>query len=245
MSKRTLTLCVFALNELEGMKVVGPRINNQKKCLERILLIDGGSTDGTAEYARELGWDVIIQPDDRKGMLNANNLAIENSTTTHLIFFSPDNNCIPEKITEIHQKLMEDDYDLIKVSRYLDGAKSQDDNRLTAFGNWMFTTAVNIFFGSKYTDVLGIYYGVKREVFLNTGIKRVLTINTHLAIWCKVLNKKTTEISGDEPARIGGETKQNYWYNGAYESYTIISLFLIKIFNKQYFLKYLKNNIKD
>ena len=104
----------------------------------------------------------------------------------------------------------------------------------------MFTTAVNIFFNAKYTDVLGIYYAVKKEVFFNTGVKRVLTINTHLAIWCRVLNKKVCEIPGDEPARIGGATKQNIWYNGAYESYTIISLFLIRIFNKQYFFKYLE-----
>jgi hypothetical protein len=240
MTNRTLTLVVFALNEIEGLRVVGPRINKHKQYLERILMIDGGSNDGSVEYAKELGWDVLIQPQNKKGMLNANNMAIEDCTTTHMIFFSPDNNCIPEKIFEIHKKLQEDDYDLIKVSRYLDGAKSEDDNYLTSFGNWMFTTAVNILFGAKYTDVLGIYYGVKREVFFNTGIKRVLTINTHLAIWCKVLNKKTTEISGDEPARIGGETKQNYFYNGLYESYTIISLFLLRIFYKKYFFKYKK-----
>ncbi len=240
MSKRNLTLVVFALNEIEGLKEVGPRINNQKQCLERVLMIDGGSTDGSIEYAKELGWDVMVQPDDRKGMLNANNMAIENCKTSHMIFFSPDNNCIPEKISEIYKKLEEDDYDMIKVSRYLGKAKSADDTLITGFGNWMFTTAVNIFFNAKYTDVLGIYYAVKKEVFFNTGVKRVLTINTHLAIWCRVLNKKVCEIPGDEPARIGGATKQNIWYNGAYESYTIISLFLIRIFNKQYFFKYLE-----
>ena len=88
MSKRNLTLVVFALNEIEGLKEVGPRINNQKQCLERVLMIDGGSTDGSIEYAKELGWDVMVQPDDRKGMLNANNMAIENCKTSHMIFFS-------------------------------------------------------------------------------------------------------------------------------------------------------------
>ena len=116
MTNRTLTLVVFALNEIEGLRVVGPRINKHKQYLERILMIDGGSNDGSVEYAKELGWDVLIQPQNKKGMLNANNMAIEDCTTTHMIFFSPDNNCIPEKIFEIHKKLQEDDYDLIKVS---------------------------------------------------------------------------------------------------------------------------------
>lgn len=60
MSERTLTLVVFALNEIQGLKVVGPRINDHKKYLNRILMIDGGSSDGSVEYAKELGWDVIF-----------------------------------------------------------------------------------------------------------------------------------------------------------------------------------------
>ncbi len=235
-----LTLVVFAFNEIEGLKAVGPRVNTQKKYLKRVLMIDGGSTDGSIQFAKNLGWDVIIQTDDKKGMLNANIMAIEECKTSHMIFFSPDNNCVPEKIFEIYEKLKEDDYDFIKVSRYLDGAKSEDDTLLTGFGNWMFTTAVNILFNAKYTDVLGIYYAVKRDIFFSTGVQRVKTINTHLAIWMRVLNKKVFEIPGDEPARIGGLTKQNIWYNGVLESYTIISLFLIRIFNKNYFFKYLK-----
>lgn len=242
MNEPDLTLVVFALNEIEGLKAVGPRINTQKKFLKRVLMIDGGSTDGSIEYAKELNWDVIVQPEGKKGMLNANTMAIENCNTSHMIFFSPDNNCVPEKISEIYGKLKEDDYDLVKVSRYLNGAKSEDDTLITGFGNWMFTTAVNILFNAKYTDVLGIYYAVRKDIFFTTGVKRVLTVNTHLAIWLRVLNKKVCEIPGDEPARIGGETKQNIWYNGAYESYTIISLFLIRIFNKNYFFKYLKKD---
>ena len=40
---------------------------------------------------------------------------------------------------------------MVKVSRYLGDAKSADDTLMTAFGNWMFTTAVNILFNAKYT----------------------------------------------------------------------------------------------
>ena len=47
MPQRNLTLVVFALNEIEGLKAVGPRVNNQKECLDRTLMIDDGSTDGS------------------------------------------------------------------------------------------------------------------------------------------------------------------------------------------------------
>ena len=40
MNEPDLTLVVFSLNEIEGLKAVGPRINTQKKFLKRILMID-------------------------------------------------------------------------------------------------------------------------------------------------------------------------------------------------------------
>ena len=43
------TLLVFALNELEGMKIIMPKI--EKDWCEQIIIVDGGSTDGTKEWA--------------------------------------------------------------------------------------------------------------------------------------------------------------------------------------------------
>ncbi len=42
-------------------------------------------------------------------------------------------------------------------SRYLDGMKSDDDDLVTAFGNWLFTRTVNILYGACYSDVMVIY----------------------------------------------------------------------------------------
>lgn len=46
---------------------------------------------------------------------------------------------------------MKEDYDMVIVSRYLDGAKSEDDDVITAFGNWLFTKTVNFLRGGHYT----------------------------------------------------------------------------------------------
>ena len=45
---------------------------------------------------------------------------------------------------------MREGYDLVIGSRYRDGAKSDDDNWLTALGNWMFTRIVNVLFGTRH-----------------------------------------------------------------------------------------------
>lgn len=53
------TLVVPTLNEIDGMRAIMPRV--QADWVEQILLIDGGSHDGTVEYAREHGYDIHIQ----------------------------------------------------------------------------------------------------------------------------------------------------------------------------------------
>src|SRR5579872_5613438 len=62
-----VTLVIPTLNEIEGMRNIIPRI--PKGCCDQILVIDGGSTDGTVEYAKEQGYTVMTQR--RKGMRRA------------------------------------------------------------------------------------------------------------------------------------------------------------------------------
>ena len=49
-----ISLVVFALNEIDGMRVVMPQI--KKEWVEELVVVDGHSTDGTLEYCRENGY---------------------------------------------------------------------------------------------------------------------------------------------------------------------------------------------
>lgn len=53
------TLLIPTLNEIHGMRVIMPKI--KKEWVDGILIVDGGSTDGTLEYARENGYEVFVQ----------------------------------------------------------------------------------------------------------------------------------------------------------------------------------------
>ena len=46
---------------------------------------------------------------------------------------------------------------MVIASRYLGDAKSDDDDFLTALGNWFFTKTINFFHGGKYTDAMVIF----------------------------------------------------------------------------------------
>ena len=89
-----VTLLIIELNELEGMKTIMPRINND--WVDEILIVDGGSTDGTIEWAESNGYKVYVQK--REGLRHAYSEALLLITGDVIITLSPDGNSIPELI---------------------------------------------------------------------------------------------------------------------------------------------------
>lgn len=214
----TFSLIMLSLNEIESMRVILPRI--KKEWVDEIIIVDGGSTDGTIEFAESLGFPVLRQKS--KGIIAGYIEGLKASTGEVVITFTPDGNMIPEKIPELVAK-MKEGYDMVIVSRYLDGAKSEDDTLVSGFGNWLFTTMVNVLYGSNYTDVLGFYRAFRKDIFTRLGLWEDirLSIDTQMCIRCARKGLKTTEIPGDEPKRIGGKSYRSIIKNGLIELSTV------------------------
>ena len=204
------TLLVLALNEIEGMKTIMPHV--KKQWIDEILVFDGGSTDGTVEYAKSKGYRVVMQKS--KGITNAYREALKVAKGDYIIAFSPDGNSLPEAIPRLVAKIKEG-YDMVIASRYARGAKSEDDDPVTAFGNWMFTKLINICFGGKYTDTLVMLRAFRKDIvkkipigFPRAGLEPILSIQ------CAKLKLKVTEIPASEPKRIGSVRKMKPLLNG-------------------------------
>ncbi|MFC1703861.1 glycosyltransferase family 2 protein [Candidatus Omnitrophota bacterium] len=215
----TFSLIMLCLNEIECLKVILPRI--KKEWVDEIIIVDGHSTDGSIEYARALGFDVLLQKE--KGPIAGYQEAIEKAKGDVVITFTPDGNMIPEKIPELVEKMREG-YDMVIVSRYAPGAKSYDDTAISGFGNWMFTKMVNVLFRAKYTDVLGFYRAFRKDLFQRLGLEGNIriSVDTQLCIRCAKKRLKVAEIPGDEPPRISGRSYRSIIKNGCLELFTIV-----------------------
>jgi len=233
----SVTLFIPTLNEVDAMRKIMPRV--KREWVDQILVVDGRSPDGTAEYARAQGYDVHVQTG--KGLRNAYQEGWPLIRGEITITFSPDGNCIPELIPSIIEKVKEG-YDMVVVSRYLDGAKSEDDNWITGFGNWFCThVLVNGLHRAKFTDVMGIYRAYKTRLFYDLDIDKDESYATEklwfTKIGCEPListraakrRLKVAEIPGDEPKRLGGKPKlQLIQWGGALFSQVIRELWYWK-----------------
>lgn len=229
--QRKITLLLPTLNEVDGFKKIYPTID--KSLFDNILVVDGGSTDGTVEYAIENNVPIISQL--RKGLGYGVMDSISMLKTDCVIEFSLDGNCMIEQLPEIVQKLREG-YDLVIVSRYLPPARSHDDNIVTAFGNWMFTMMMRGLGKYPLTDSLTMYRGYDVRITQFPEFQKILRA-THFqpltSAVAMVRKLKIFEIPGDEPPRIGGKSKMSVFNNGTGVLIMIIRMYLFKWFGSK------------
>jgi len=216
------SLVLPTMNEVEGLKATLPLID--RSLFHEIILVDGGSTDGTLEFARQQNLHIVMQPG--KCLFDAQEEAYRVFTGDVYVEFTPDGNSLPDRLGPLIEK-MKEGHDMVIVSRYLAGAKSEDDDFLTALGNWLFTAAVRLLFRTRITDSLVAYRAFTRE-----AIERMRLMTQTQECWLKrkfiYLNSwelgssaragrvrlRVAEIPGDEPKRIGGVRKLSIIKNG-------------------------------
>jgi glycosyltransferase involved in cell wall biosynthesis len=224
--RATIALLLPTLNELEGLKAVLPTID--RSLVDDIVVIDGGSRDGTVEFALDAGLTVVSQL--RPGLHFAVLDIARALPHDFIIEFSPDGNCKSDQLPELLGKLHEG-YDHVVVSRYLAQAVSEDDHAITAFGNWMFSRLMRPLAKFPVTDALNIYRGYRRDILLDADLEFYLkgpVLEPLITGICALRGLRAGEIPGDEPVRIGGVSKRSIIYNGSLVLWMIVRLYFRK-----------------
>ena len=216
------SLIITTLNEIDGIKKILPQI--KKEWVDEIIIVDGGSTDGTVEKTKEMGFKVIKQKIPGHG--GALLTGIEESTGDKIIIFGSDGSNETSEIPQLVEKGLEG-FDQVIISRFGKTSINEDAGMIDGFGNKMFAFMTNIFFGGKLTDSLNCSRLFTRKAISEINLSE-LSLCAVEQISARGLKRKQRiyEIVGNERARVGGERKMHRIPTGSTLTSMIIKEFI-------------------
>ncbi|MGK2878244.1 MAG: glycosyltransferase family 2 protein [Solirubrobacterales bacterium] len=144
-----VSVVVPARNEAKNLPLVLSRIPTD---VFEIIIVDGNSTDGTADVAMALRDDVRVIGQDRPGKGNALICGFREARGDIILMIDADGSMDGGEIPRYVHALL-DGADFVKGSRYAQGGGSSDLTFIRSAGNRALRTTVNTLFGSKYSDL--------------------------------------------------------------------------------------------
>jgi len=199
-------LVIPTLNEIDGMKMIISKIN--KNWVDEIIVVDGGSTDGTIEEAKKLGFKVMMQK--TRGSLGAAIFdAFEASSSDFLLMFGADGNNEVEEIPKMLKKIQEG-YDQVINSRFGKTSINEDAGQIDGFGNRAFTFLANILYRGHLTDTLSSSRAITNEAWKEIKLDEFgLSSVYQMSIRGLIKKQKIVELDANERERVGGERKMH------------------------------------
>ncbi len=139
--EKTVSVVIPCLNEKQGIRHLLPKIPDT---VDEVLVVDNGSTDQTAEMAKELGARVVQE--SRKGYGRAYKCGFREASGDIIITMDGDGTYPPESINLLLHILFEEELDFISARRWRSKNK-KDKSPVRLFGNYVLSfTMASLFF---------------------------------------------------------------------------------------------------
>ncbi len=172
MSSRSLpprvALLMPALDEQQALAQLLDELPRQRYA--RLLVIDNGSTDGTAAAARAGGAEVISEPRRGYGQACLTGLAALGGDADIIVFMDADGSDVPAEAERLLEPILRGHADLVIGSRALGRAEPGSMTWPQRWGNRLSVALIRLLFGHRYTD-LGPFRAIRRESLERLGMR--------------------------------------------------------------------------
>ncbi len=197
----TVSVVVPALNEAENLPHVLPLIPDW---VDEVLLVDGNSTDGTVDVARELRPDIRIVAQEGRGKGAALRTGFAAASGDIIVMLDADGSTDPAEIPAFVGALLAG-ADFAKGSRFVQGGGTSDMPLYRRLGNWVFVVAVRLLFGGHYSDLCYGYNAFWKRVLPHLHLDgNGFEIETMMNVRALQAHLKVAEVPSFEADRIHG-----------------------------------------
>ncbi len=164
----TVALIIPALNEESALGTVLAGL--PRDLFDEVVVVDNGSTDGTAEVAADAGATVVKEP--RRGYGSACLAGIEavSRTVEAIVFMDADGSDVAAEARELLEPIAKGEADLVIGSRVLGRAETGALSPHQRWGNRLVVGLVKLLYGRRYTD-LGPFRAIRRSALERLGMR--------------------------------------------------------------------------
>jgi dolichol-phosphate mannosyltransferase len=204
--KPKISLILCARNEAPGIESV---IQSVRPFSDEIVVVDGHSTDGTAEIAGKAG--AVVCLDNGKGKGDAYQVGIQKASGDILVFMDADGSHDPADIPVLVEPIIKNRADLVIASRHRGGSDEWRGDFLTFFrhiGSGFLSAVINSRWGGDLTDILNGFRAVKRDIALKVPLRSVdFDVEQHMIVQFLKHGYRVTEVRSHEYCRKWGVSK--------------------------------------
>lgn len=163
-----VAVVIPALNEAGTIRALVQEVRQTVPAL--VVVVDNGSTDGTADEARASGALVVVEP--RRGYGYACAAGVDAAAAGHadvVVFLDGDYSFQPVELPRLLVPILWDQADLVLGSRWLGHIAPGAMPPQQRLGNWLATRLMNWLYGTAMTD-LGPYRAIRLPLLLSLGM---------------------------------------------------------------------------
>ena len=136
--------------------------------VHEVIVVDNGSTDGTADIARRHGARVVHEPIPGYGRACLSGVAALDVAADIIVFLDGDHADYPEELPTLLEPIERGRADLVIGSRTAH-AQPGSLSPQQRFGNWLACALMRACFRVRYTD-LGPFRAIRREALAQLGM---------------------------------------------------------------------------
>jgi glycosyltransferase involved in cell wall biosynthesis len=195
------TLIIPALNEAQVIGTVLARVPDD--ILDEVLVVDNGSTDGTAEVAARAGARVITEPRRGYGSACWAGVSALGPTTEIAVFLDGDGSQRPEELPGVLAPILAGEADLVLGVRQLSGQHPGH----AALGTRLVAAFISWRYGRRIADV-GPFRAIRVELLHRLGMRdRAFGWPVEMVVKAAALGARIVEVPVSHAVRLGGSSK--------------------------------------
>jgi glycosyltransferase involved in cell wall biosynthesis len=181
-------------------------INDIPDMVDEVIVVSNNSTDSTEIEAKKAGATVLVESQKGYGyacLKGMDYISKSKDKPDIIVFLDGDYSDYPEELTKLVQPITEDGLDFVLGSRVKELRENGSMTFPQIFGNWLATSLMRLFFGSRFTD-LGPFRAIKYNKLLGLNMEDK-TYGWTVEMQLKVIKQKLsyTEIPVRYRNRIG------------------------------------------